>query len=101
MAPTLGCSGRLRGLLRGAGESFLTPIRLFVWLRAPQLRLRHLAAAAHQVASLPGGPALGALCSQALHGDPAVHTVRSRLQLALWGGRPGRGYVQAGEGGRG
>ena len=70
------CSVGLRGVLRGAGESFLTPMRLFVWLRAPQLRLRHLAAAAQQVAGLPGGPALGALCAQALHGDPAVHTVR-------------------------
>ena len=62
-----------------AGDSFLTPIRLFVWLRAPQLRLRHLAAAAEQVASLPGGPALGALCSLAQHGDPAVHTVRAQM----------------------
>ena len=61
-----------------AGDSFLTPIRLFVWLRGPQLRLRHLAAAAEQVAPLQGGPALGALCSLAQHGDPAVHAVSVR-----------------------
>ena len=58
-----------------AGVAYLTPIRLFVWLRAPQLRLRYLAAAADRMAPLPGGLALGALRSMASHGDPAVHIV--------------------------